>query len=216
MSTGSAPISSDVFEFLRVCFGATVSEGYGMTETACTIAMTRPDDATIGHVGAPIECCEIKLEDIPDMNYKNTDQPYPRGEVDPPAPFLHCLCLKLLLKSCMTCMDTWSDGPQEVQLLLHIIQSPVRLLVSVYLSWQIQWLIGHILAANPGRHYTCSVDQGEAHLRASIRIQGVIGPCKLQPSALANCLLPDCPGAQFVWNSSASFPTSLQLLLMHL
>lgn len=81
MSTGSAPISSEVFEFLRVCFGATVSEGYGMTETACTIAMTRPDDATIGHVGAPVDCCEIKLEDIPDMNYKNTDQPYPRGEV---------------------------------------------------------------------------------------------------------------------------------------
>ena len=88
MSTGSAPISSEVFEFLRVCFGATVSEGYGMTESACTIAMTRPNDATIGHVGAPLECCEIKLEDIPDMNYKNTDQPYPRGEVNP-----HCLVI---------------------------------------------------------------------------------------------------------------------------
>lgn len=83
MSTGSAPISSEVFEFLRICFGATVSEGYGMTETACTISMTRPDDATIGHVGAPVDCAEIKLEDIPDMNYKNTDQPYPRGEVCP-------------------------------------------------------------------------------------------------------------------------------------
>ena len=81
MSTGASPISTEVFEFLRVCFGATVSEGYGMTETACTIAMTRPDDATMGHVGAPLDCCEIKLEDIPDMNYKNTDQPYPRGEV---------------------------------------------------------------------------------------------------------------------------------------
>ncbi|KAL3160851.1 hypothetical protein ABBQ38_009253 [Trebouxia sp. C0009 RCD-2024] len=91
MSTGSAPISSEVFEFLRVCFGATVSEGYGMTETACTIAMTRPDDATIGHVGAPLDCCEIKLEDIPDMNYKNTDQPYPRGEVTATA--LACIAL---------------------------------------------------------------------------------------------------------------------------
>ena len=83
MSTGASPISTEVFEFLRVCFGATVSEGYGMTETSCTIAMTRPDDATMGHVGAPLDCCEIKLEDIPDMNYKNTDQPYPRGEVRP-------------------------------------------------------------------------------------------------------------------------------------
>ena len=111
MSTGSAPISSEVFEFLRVCFGATVSEGYGMTESACTIAMTRPDDATIGHVGAPLECCEIKLEDIPDMNYKNTDQPYPRGEVNPTAPFLHCLRLKLLLlQLCMSCMGSWRMG----------------------------------------------------------------------------------------------------------
>ena len=110
MSTGSAPISSEVFEFLRVCFGATVSEGYGMTESACTIAMTRPDDATIGHVGAPLECCEIKLEDIPDMNYKNTDQPYPRGEVNPTATFLHCICLKLLLEACMTSPDIWTDG----------------------------------------------------------------------------------------------------------
>lgn len=81
MSTGASPISTEVFEFLRICFGATVSEGYGMTETACTIAMTRPDDATMGHVGAPLDCCEVKLEDIPDMNYKNTDQPYPRGEI---------------------------------------------------------------------------------------------------------------------------------------
>ena len=81
MSTGASPISTEVFEFMRICFGATVSEGYGMTETACTIAMTRPDDPTMGHVGAPLDCCEIKLEDIPDMNYKNTDQPYPRGEV---------------------------------------------------------------------------------------------------------------------------------------
>lgn len=91
MSTGASPISTEVFEFLRICFGATVSEGYGMTETACTIAMTRPDDATMGHVGAPLDCCEIKLEDIPDMNYKNTDQPYPRGEVSDHA-HLWCWC----------------------------------------------------------------------------------------------------------------------------
>ncbi len=27
--------------FLRVCFGAAVLEGYGMTETSCTICLTR-------------------------------------------------------------------------------------------------------------------------------------------------------------------------------
>lgn len=81
MTTGSAPISTEVMDFLRVCFGATVIEGYGMTETACTITMTHPDDTTSGHVGGPLPCCEIKLADLPEMNYLNSDRPYPRGEV---------------------------------------------------------------------------------------------------------------------------------------
>ena len=38
MSTGSAPISAEVMEFLRVCFGGVVFEGYGMTESACVIS----------------------------------------------------------------------------------------------------------------------------------------------------------------------------------
>ena len=64
--------------FLRVCFGATVIEGYGMTESACTISMTCMDDYTTGHVGAPIPSCEVKLVDIPEMGYTSQDQPYPR------------------------------------------------------------------------------------------------------------------------------------------
>jgi long-chain acyl-CoA synthetase len=81
MSSGASPISPEVMEFLRVCFGATVVEGYGMTETSCTISVQRPDDPTVGHVGAPLPCCEVKLEDIPEMGYSNADKPYPRGEI---------------------------------------------------------------------------------------------------------------------------------------
>ncbi|CAL5219689.1 g1576 [Coccomyxa viridis] len=81
MTTGSAPISPEVMEFLRICFGATVIEGYGMTETACTITMTHPDDTSSGHVGGPLPCCEIKLADLPEMNYLDSDRPYPRGEI---------------------------------------------------------------------------------------------------------------------------------------
>jgi long-subunit acyl-CoA synthetase (AMP-forming) len=61
MSSGSAPISAEVLEFLRVCFGGVVFEGYGMTESACVIAKTAASDFTTGHVGAPAPSCEIKL-----------------------------------------------------------------------------------------------------------------------------------------------------------
>ena len=81
MTTGASPISADVMDFLRICFGATVIEGYGMTETACTICMTAPGDTSSGHVGGPLACCEVKLADIPEMGYTTADRPDPRGEV---------------------------------------------------------------------------------------------------------------------------------------
>jgi long-chain acyl-CoA synthetase len=81
MSTGSAPISAEVMEFLRICFGGVVFEGYGMTESACVISKTHESDFSCGHVGSPVPCCEMKLESVPDMNYTTKDAPYPRGEV---------------------------------------------------------------------------------------------------------------------------------------
>ena len=81
MTTGSAPIAAEVLDFLRVAFGAIVLEGYGMTETGCTITLTWPSESTAGHVGGPIPCCEVKLVDIPEMSYLGSDAPHPRGEV---------------------------------------------------------------------------------------------------------------------------------------
>lgn len=99
MTTGASPISAEVMDFLRICFSATVIEGYGMTETACTICMTAPGDTSSGHVGGPLACCEVKLADIPEMSYTTADRPHPRGEVPCPACFLYwasiCVCLEL-------------------------------------------------------------------------------------------------------------------------
>ncbi|OIV95005.1 hypothetical protein TanjilG_22202 [Lupinus angustifolius] len=81
MVSGASPLSPDILEFLRICFGGRVAEGYGMTETTCTITVMNEGDELTGHVGSPNPACEIKLVDVPEMNYTSDDKPYPRGEI---------------------------------------------------------------------------------------------------------------------------------------
>ncbi|KAL7083980.1 hypothetical protein ACP275_14G196900 [Erythranthe tilingii] len=81
LTSGASPLSPDVMEFLRVCFGCQVIEGYGMTETSCVISSMEEGDFLTGHVGSPNPACEIKLVDVPEMNYTSEDQPHPRGEI---------------------------------------------------------------------------------------------------------------------------------------
>lgn len=88
MITGASPISQEVFDFLKICFGARVVEGYGMTETTCTITSMDEDDTTSGHVGSPSPSCEVKLADVPEMEYMSTDRPNPRGEICVRGPIL--------------------------------------------------------------------------------------------------------------------------------
>ena len=81
MVTGSAPISTDVLNFLKVCFCCPVLEGYGQTEcsAACTIQL--PEDPVAGHVGGPLPCIKLRLADLPELDYLSSDKPNPRGEV---------------------------------------------------------------------------------------------------------------------------------------
>ncbi|GAY60115.1 hypothetical protein CUMW_199570 [Citrus unshiu] len=81
MGSGASPLSPDVMDFLKVCFGCQVMEGYGMTETSCIISAIDKGDNLSGHVGSPNPACEIKLVDVPEMNYTSEDQPNPRGEI---------------------------------------------------------------------------------------------------------------------------------------
>ena len=72
--SGSAPLSKGVMTFFRCMLGVPVVEGYGQTEGAAAATICHPDDvASVGHVGGPIDCCEIVLVDVAEMGYLHTD-----------------------------------------------------------------------------------------------------------------------------------------------
>ncbi|KAF9453282.1 long-chain-fatty-acid-CoA ligase [Macrolepiota fuliginosa MF-IS2] len=86
VTTGSAPISSEVMDFLKITFACEVNEGlfvgYGLTETAAACTKTWPGDNTAsGTVGPPQPVNEVKLVDVPAMGYTSEDKPNPRGEL---------------------------------------------------------------------------------------------------------------------------------------
>ncbi|KAJ1782763.1 medium-chain fatty acid-CoA ligase faa2 [Coemansia sp. RSA 2399] len=79
--SGSAPISSDVLDFLRITLSATVLEGYGLTETTGPCGVSLSTDMMSGNVGCSLGNCVYKLVSVPDMGYTVDDKPYPRGEL---------------------------------------------------------------------------------------------------------------------------------------
>lgn len=86
MVTGSAPISQEALDFLKVAFCAPLLEGYGQTEATALEFITYRQDPDAGHVGGPSLVNEFKLVDIPEMNYTSKDvdahgHPAPRGEI---------------------------------------------------------------------------------------------------------------------------------------
>ncbi|KAG0165324.1 hypothetical protein DFQ28_000215 [Apophysomyces sp. BC1034] len=80
MLTGSAPIGKDIMQFLRVALCCDIREGYGATETTAASLVHYEGEYLAGHLGAPFTCNEVKLVDVPEMNYLSTD-PCPRGEL---------------------------------------------------------------------------------------------------------------------------------------
>ena len=80
MVTGSAPIGKDVMQFLRIALCCDIREGYGATETCAASTIHYANEYKAGHIGGPFVCNEVKLVDVPEMNYLSTD-PYPRGEI---------------------------------------------------------------------------------------------------------------------------------------
>lgn len=86
MFTGSAPISEDVINFLKIAFSAPIYEGYGQTEGCGAQFSTMAYDGLAGHIGGPFMQNEFKLVDLPEMKYTSNDcnekgELQPRGEL---------------------------------------------------------------------------------------------------------------------------------------
>jgi long-chain acyl-CoA synthetase len=79
--SGSAPLSADVKEFMKIVFCCDVVEGYGLSETAAGLCLASGDMPLGPHVGPPIVRMQVCLEDVPEMGYTSRDKPRPRGEI---------------------------------------------------------------------------------------------------------------------------------------
>lgn len=82
MATGSAPISSDVLDFLKIANSCPLIEGYGQTESTGVSFLTSLEDTQSGHIGGPLMNTEFKLINVPEMDYlvNNKENP-PMGEI---------------------------------------------------------------------------------------------------------------------------------------
>jgi len=79
--SGGAPLSKECGEFLKVCFGVPVIQGYGLTETTAAVTIGEMDDPHgYANAGPPFCSVQFKLVDVPEMNYLHTDTD-PRGEI---------------------------------------------------------------------------------------------------------------------------------------
>jgi len=80
MISGAAPLPLHVQEFLLAACGCSVIQGYGMTENCANATLAHMADYRAGHVGGPMPTMELKLIDVPEMEY-TTDKSPPTGEV---------------------------------------------------------------------------------------------------------------------------------------
>ena len=79
--TGGAPLSPETHEFIRVCLGLILVQGYSLTETTCTGTCMQSEDMSTGRVGGPMAGMEVKMVNWEEGDYRVTDSPMPRGEI---------------------------------------------------------------------------------------------------------------------------------------
>lgn len=74
MVSASAPISNEILDFLKVVVCCPIVQAYGQTENTGAATITHINDGESGHVGGPGNNLEIKVVDVPEMNYFSTDR----------------------------------------------------------------------------------------------------------------------------------------------
>ena len=79
--SGGAPLSPDVHDFLRACFGVHLVQGYGLTETAGGVTLQDIQEFNVGSSGYPLPGIKMKFEDWPEGGYTVQDPEGPRGEI---------------------------------------------------------------------------------------------------------------------------------------
>ncbi|KAJ5069842.1 long-chain-fatty-acid--coa ligase 5 [Anaeramoeba ignava] len=79
---GSAALLPLHQEFFKVLINPHLIQGWGLSETAAGGTVQVFEDVfSNGEIGPPVCCCELKLENVPELNYTVDDQPNPRGEI---------------------------------------------------------------------------------------------------------------------------------------
>lgn len=81
LSTGSAPVSADTVKFLKAALNTGINQGYGLTESFAGVCSSQPYDAIPGSCGPICITTEMRLKDLPEMNYTADDAEGPRGEL---------------------------------------------------------------------------------------------------------------------------------------
>jgi long-chain acyl-CoA synthetase len=79
-TAGASPMLPSLQEWVKVCFNVQFSEGYGLTEAFGVALAQESHWGSTGNVGAPLNCTEVRLQDVPDFGYSSKDTP-PRGEL---------------------------------------------------------------------------------------------------------------------------------------
>ena len=87
MFTASAAMDISMMQNLKVMLGAGFAQGYGQTEGTGSAIISSYNDTNSWRVGGVCNTLELKLVDLPDINYLSTDVnpktgvPEPKGEI---------------------------------------------------------------------------------------------------------------------------------------